>query len=141
MGTKNSPGRFDCYAAAAPDEPMFVLLARDPDASALVLLWAAMRRLRAAERGDLEKIVEAEGCAESMIQWLVEHKGREPSGIATLSRALAVMAELNGAVVTIDQEPLQPLAMVHFRHRVEVRAKRSVWGDEPAPITLAGLKR
>lgn len=29
MGTKNNPGAFDCYANAEPDEPMFVLLARD----------------------------------------------------------------------------------------------------------------
>jgi hypothetical protein len=30
MGTKSNPGPFDCYAKAEPDEPMFVLLARDP---------------------------------------------------------------------------------------------------------------
>ena len=29
MGTKNNPGQFDCYRNAEPDEPMFVLLARD----------------------------------------------------------------------------------------------------------------
>lgn len=29
MGTKNNPGEFDCYANAAPDEPMFILLGRD----------------------------------------------------------------------------------------------------------------
>ena len=28
MGKEN-PGRFDCYANALPDEPMFVLLARE----------------------------------------------------------------------------------------------------------------
>ena len=26
MGTKNNPGKFDCYANAKPDEPLFVLL-------------------------------------------------------------------------------------------------------------------
>ncbi|HAW11807.1 MAG TPA: aspartate decarboxylase, partial [Chloroflexi bacterium] len=30
MGTKNNPGKFDCYDDAHPDEPMFVLLGRDP---------------------------------------------------------------------------------------------------------------
>ena len=25
MGTKNEPGEFDCYAAAEPDEPMFII--------------------------------------------------------------------------------------------------------------------
>ena len=28
MGTKNNPGRFDCYGNAEPDEPIFVLLGR-----------------------------------------------------------------------------------------------------------------
>lgn len=43
MGTKNNPGAFDCYAAAQPDEPLFVLLGRDPLAPALVELWATTR--------------------------------------------------------------------------------------------------
>lgn len=43
MGTKNNPGRFDCYHAADPDEPMFVLLARDRLAPYLVSIWAKVR--------------------------------------------------------------------------------------------------
>lgn len=43
MGTKNNPGRFDCYASAAPDEPLFTLRAKDPLAPALVDMWAAIR--------------------------------------------------------------------------------------------------
>ncbi len=43
MGTKNNPGKFDCYAKAEPDEPMFVLLARDRIAPTLVRIWAAIR--------------------------------------------------------------------------------------------------
>lgn len=43
MGTKANPGRFDCYANAAPDEPMFVLLARDRLAPHLVSIWAKLR--------------------------------------------------------------------------------------------------
>ena len=30
MATKNNPGKFDCYTNAEPDEPMFILLGRDP---------------------------------------------------------------------------------------------------------------
>lgn len=40
MGTKNNPGTFDCYANAKPDEPMFVLLARDKKAPEIVRAWA-----------------------------------------------------------------------------------------------------
>ncbi len=43
MGTKNSPGAYDCYANAAPDEPMFILLARDVTAEFFVAAWTAIR--------------------------------------------------------------------------------------------------
>lgn len=66
MGTKNKPGDFDCYANALPDEPMFVLLARDPHAPALVRAWAD-RRLEAGE--DRAKVEEAYGCANAMEKW------------------------------------------------------------------------
>jgi len=43
MATKNKPGAYDCYTNAEPDEPMFVLLARDELAPALVRIWAMVR--------------------------------------------------------------------------------------------------
>lgn len=66
MGTKNNPGAFDCYANAEPDEPMFVLLARDPLAPILVELWAS---LRAHAAGNPSKVAEARNCAQSMRDW------------------------------------------------------------------------
>jgi hypothetical protein len=66
MGTKNNPGNFDCYANAEPDEPMFVLLARDKDAPLLVRLWAELR-MRAGE--DPDKVHEALICAYHMEDW------------------------------------------------------------------------
>jgi hypothetical protein len=66
MGTKNNPGAFDCYANAAADEPMFVLLGRDRHAAGLVRLWAL---LRAREGEDEEKVAEAFCCADAMDQW------------------------------------------------------------------------
>lgn len=38
--TKLYPGEFDCYGKALWDEPIFVLLGRDPFAPALVRRWA-----------------------------------------------------------------------------------------------------
>jgi hypothetical protein len=67
MGTKNNPGKFDCYANAEPDEPMFVLLARDPLAPMLVDLWA---NLRAHLAGNPSKVIEAQTCAQTMREWL-----------------------------------------------------------------------
>jgi hypothetical protein len=70
MGTKNKPGKYDCYANAKPDEPMFVLLARDPSAAFLVSLWAFLRE----KIGDDPAVVlEARECAEAMENWLQEH--------------------------------------------------------------------
>ena len=73
MGTKNNPGRFDCYAVAKPDEPMFILLARDPIAPILVELWATLREQigcsthKHKSHGD--KINEARDLANTMREW------------------------------------------------------------------------
>ena len=66
MGTKNKPGAFDCYAAARPDEPMFILLERDPLAPGLVELWADQRE---QGRGPSAKADEARACAKTMRDW------------------------------------------------------------------------
>lgn len=73
MGTKNKPGDFDCYRNAAPDEPMFVLLARDPFAPMIVEKWA---ELREASRGPSAKVQEARECAEAMRVWLGQQERR-----------------------------------------------------------------
>lgn len=70
MGTKNNPSAFDCYDAAGPDEPMFILLARDPLAPILVDLWATLRETQGCAdhpgRSHTDKAREAHQCAESM---------------------------------------------------------------------------
>lgn len=63
MGTKNDPGTYDCYDKAEPDEPMFVLLGRDPLAPALVEEWAAARH---NSEPDDPKVAEALECADAM---------------------------------------------------------------------------
>lgn len=71
MGTKNNPGPFDCYAKAGPDEPIFVLRAKDPLAPALVRLWAHVRRVYDSAKGehDASKYSEAMSCALQMETW------------------------------------------------------------------------
>jgi hypothetical protein len=69
--TKNKPGVYDCFSKAEPDEPMFVLLARDPLAPLLVLFWA---ELRAIVGEDPEMIAEARACADAMAEWLVKNR-------------------------------------------------------------------
>jgi hypothetical protein len=69
VGTKNNPGAYDCYHNAKPDEPMFVLLARDPMAPILVELWAS---LRAHAAGNPSKVAEARQCAADMRRYRSE---------------------------------------------------------------------
>jgi hypothetical protein len=74
MGTKQNPGRFDCYKAAAPDEPMFVLLARDRSAPTVVETWASLYESRPDHKP--EKLREARECAKRMREWLKVRGGR-----------------------------------------------------------------
>lgn len=74
MGTKNNPGHYDCYANAAPDEPMFILLGRDKHAAGLVRLWAL---LRAKDGEDEAKVREALRCADAMDAW-ARDLGKDP---------------------------------------------------------------
>lgn len=75
MGTKSKPGKFDCYEKAEPDEPMFVLLARDPLAAEVVRAWVEFARHDGIHE---EKIAEAEECADLMDAWREEREGFKP---------------------------------------------------------------
>lgn len=80
MGTKNTPGTYDCYANAEPDEPMFILLGRDPDAAELVELWAKKRanRIRWNQKPpeDAPMVVEALNCASDMRGYFAQRAAR-----------------------------------------------------------------
>ena len=76
MGTKNNPGKYDCYDNMDPDEPHFVLRAKDPLAPTLVRMWLTLRKqLNPAEPGtaEYEKQEEALTCAVNMENW-AKHK-------------------------------------------------------------------
>jgi hypothetical protein len=91
VGSKNAPGRFDCYWAAAPDEEMFTLLARDDLAPGLTNIWALLRlgaytqartefeallhtaNRRIPKASDGPKAEEAGICAAKMIEWKKAH--------------------------------------------------------------------
>jgi hypothetical protein len=79
MGSKNKPGKFDCFANALPDEPMFHLLARDPDFARLVRLWADRREadIGCGERplDDMAMVQEARDCASAGEEWRRRNMG------------------------------------------------------------------
>lgn len=74
MSTKSEPGPFDAFDKARDNEPLFVLLGRDPDAPATVSFWVDQRRRRIlatdAEpeqvRKELQQATEAESIAWEM---------------------------------------------------------------------------
>lgn len=103
MGTKNNPGDFDCYHAADPDEPMFILLGRDKHAPTLVWLWAALREL---DGEDPAKVAEARECCAAMIDWAFDHN-RKAAGIgqAALAGVLELMRAANFAARKLSEEP------------------------------------
>lgn len=80
MGTKSNPGKHDCYNNALPDEPMFVLLGRDPDAPRLIREWVEERRnmISAKQRpiADLNMCAEASQLADDMEKWRRENDGK-----------------------------------------------------------------
>jgi hypothetical protein len=98
MGTKNNPGKFDCYANAAPDEPMFILLGRDPAASLLVKLWVEMRR-RTGESE--EKLAEATALADEMLRFAMARGKR--TNIIEATRALQVIAGITKPIEEIEE--------------------------------------
>lgn len=89
MATKANPGKFDCYAKADPDEPLFTLRGKDPVAEYFVAAWVAIRAgdLPSAQRMmdhalealkksgrpllpyQSEKSAEAQVCASEMRSW------------------------------------------------------------------------
>jgi hypothetical protein len=71
MGTKNNPGKYDCYVAADPDEPIFTLRASDPEAPGLIRYWVHLRMRVPGYNG--EKLAEAMRCAQAMEEWRAAH--------------------------------------------------------------------
>ena len=86
MGTKNNPGKFDCYANADPDEPIFVLLGRDKHAAVLTYLWSILREI---DGEDKDVVEEAKVCSENMLLWL-ENLNKKPVIISDVAWSVFV---------------------------------------------------
>lgn len=79
METKANPNPNGCLAKALPDEPFFVLLARDPCAPGGIRHWADERAelgLDGDRRQDAEQLTEALETADAMEVWRGANDGR-----------------------------------------------------------------
>lgn len=105
MGTKNNPGKFDCYDNAEPDEPMFVILARDPVASMLVRTWAHIRKVMGEEPAMIREAVD---CADAMDHWRMEHRPLKtrPHWVIDLDDAIkAIVSAISTVRRSTQQNP------------------------------------
>lgn len=108
MGTKLNPGAHDCYAAALPDEPVFILLARDPDAPTIVQIWAKQRAYQISRgskpESDKPMVLEALQCAKAMQAWRAANEGRWRG--ASPTPALMTTPEMRAALQSwVDRNP------------------------------------
>lgn len=71
MSTKQNPGAFNCYKAALPDEPIFVVLGRDPAGPATLDKWCHERIIlgKNASADDRNRLREAINQAAEMAEW------------------------------------------------------------------------
>jgi hypothetical protein len=80
METKNAPNPNGCLAKAEPDEPMFILLARDPLAPALVEEWAQKRVMTCeATDANVAKVNGALETARAMREWRTKNRPDRPN--------------------------------------------------------------
>lgn len=79
MNTKERPGPFDGYGAALPDEPLFVILGRDPNGPNLVTFWAEHRmaniNLGSRPVEDIPQVTAAMQVAMAMRSWRAANDG------------------------------------------------------------------
>lgn len=101
MGTKNNPGKYDCYHGAEPDEPIFTLKAKDKHAPTLVWLWAVLRELDGEKP---EKVAEARQCVVAMIEW-ANVRGTKAVGLGE-SVLAGVLELIRAANQVVDRDVL-----------------------------------
>lgn len=105
MATKLKADETDCYARLAPDEPYFVLMARDPDFGIIVRIWAHFRNQQIAHGGRPDtteerlQIVEAQSCASDGDIWGREYRARKELARYTFND--------NGSIATKDGVPVE----------------------------------
>lgn len=132
MGTKMDGDR--CYDAAMPNEPMFVLLARDESSPKLVRQWAAIRQSLISAglkpETDLAQVNEAFALADRMETW------RRDADEAWRKQAAFDFAEgtadafrdavVHGTGVTLDGQHV-----AHESFTIPTRPTISFAGDKP----------
>jgi hypothetical protein len=111
MGTKLTELRDGCFHRAMDDEPMFVLLARDPSAPSQIRSWADYRE-RAINEGsrpatDMQDVISARNEADRMEAWRAENDGAWRTGLFADPHITAILeaAAVDKVGEAQDNEP------------------------------------
>lgn len=105
METKAEPNRPNaCYAKALPDEPMFILLGRDPDAPATIEFWARKREHRPND--DADQIDDARLDATAFQNWRIANDGKWRGAQPTpIEHPSELATSLAGKVLAMKRQP------------------------------------
>lgn len=134
METKNNPGPDSCYAKADPDEPMFILLGRDPEAALTVRFWAALRLARLTREAGASSVHtlteeqqaqprQAFAAARQMQEYCNYLRGPNASQTFADSNVLAAVAEPRHGVLPDPWTRLRT-----YLHRVDPQFRASLGG-------------
>lgn len=136
VGTASTPGAYDPLASARPDEPIFSLMARDPDAPPTVTFWAQLRRNRAIKRygtdpkrekdrkalnAEFLQCAEAEEVAMVMTEWRKGEGEHEGEGRANYQEVKKTEEQLAAAKLAKRQEELRRHLREAAYHLCEVK--------------------
>lgn len=124
--TLAQPGPFDALAKAAPDEPIFPLLAHDPCAPATITEWCRLRRNRAIRlyaesprkrdqeylRAELRQVSHAEAVALEMQAWRLREEPSEDAPVKVSYNEVKKTAE---ELAEADRAAKLAQGVRHFR--------------------------
>jgi len=136
MGTKECPGKFDCYAKAKPDEPYFTLIARDPTMGAVLMLWNVLRERTCGQDAASEQSTEAHECSIAAIRHaggLGQEKGRRAHHAVILAKAMIEALHSSEELAELLAENKARLVRTPVLAELEVRLAAAVAESEPKP--------
>lgn len=149
MSTKETPGEFDAFEKARPDELIFTLLERDPDAPPAIMFWVDRRRTRAiksrmeedsrpdALANELRQCSEAEMIAIEMISRQRGGKAEKVKSATTYSGNVNPAAEMDGLMAKLRAM----LGNADYHANLALETMAEIAALDPAKLTAEITER
>lgn len=146
MTTKINPGKFNCYASAMPDEPIFTILGRDPAFPATVLFWREERARQGknVSDDDVDRLVAALQEAAGAVSWRAQNLDG-PDGKPTWQTPMSFVTDDTKPVcVPVDSTPRylnQDEMLSDMREIVDKFTEGTLFNDYDRACELLGVLR